>query len=128
MADWWDAPEDDDEGVDVPTLSSSQGCTNNSIKPCNCIAVTGSGLHVASVVVTAKSYAPPLAGRWRFDRNGKLFVRSSATTLQPGEHSHEWNWNHEGRNFEDGDVLCGGFMLTGGTWHDSGCAAETVHA
>lgn len=128
MPDWWTNPEDPDEGDDAPTLRPSQGCTNNGVKPCNCITVTGSGLHVDSVTLTAKSWAPPLPGRWRLNRNGNLFVRSIATILQPGEHSHEWTWGGQGRDFNDGDVLCGGFMLTSGIWHDSGCAAETVHA
>jgi hypothetical protein len=118
-------PEYPDEGEVYPgLLPASSGCTNRGLAPCNCINVTGSGLHVSSITTSAKSHDNPL-GRWKVTRNGNLFVRSGVVNMYP---HNSWEWDHNW-NFNNGDELCAGFWLSTGGWHNapSGPACVTIH-
>lgn len=109
-------PEYPDEGQVYSGIwaGGSSGCTNSGVKPCNCIAVTGSGLSVTSIKVTAKSNGN-WTGRWKVTRNGSLFVRSYVVEMYP---QNSWEWDHHW-TFYDGDVICAGFWKSTGGWFNA---------
>lgn len=117
-------PEYPDQGQAYSGPLSSSGCTNGGTTPCNCVHITGSGLHVSKIQVWAKSNGN-WTGRWKITRNGNLFVRSYVVNMYP---NNVWEWDHDW-TFNDGDVLCGGFWLSTGGWFNEpdGPACETIH-